>query len=143
MSKGLKALERNRNFIERYFVKQVEETGIYHKDMKDDMFNDLSIIEKELKAYQEHEKILDDYDLTLVNFREACLFYAWLKSEKLNFIDGAKKLKALEIIKELANSFDDLPCGKYVQEQVIEIIKKYLKEHLKQEEYDLLREVML
>lgn len=49
MSKGLEALKRNRNFIERYFVKQFEETGVYHKDMKDEMLNDLSIIEEELK----------------------------------------------------------------------------------------------
>lgn len=52
MSKGLEALERNRNFIERYFVKQVEETGVYHKDMKDAMFNDLSIVEKELQTLE-------------------------------------------------------------------------------------------
>ena len=51
-SKGLEALKRNRNFVERYFVKQVEETGVYHKDMKDAMFNDLSIIEQELKALE-------------------------------------------------------------------------------------------
>lgn len=54
-----------------------------------------------------------------------------------------KKEKALEIIKNLVNSFDDLPCGKYVQEQVIEILSKYINEHLKQEEKDLLKEVLL
>lgn len=58
------------------------------------------IIEKELKEKEQYEEILNDYGLTLANFREACLFYAWLKSEKLNFDNGAKKLKALNILKK-------------------------------------------
>lgn len=46
----MKELNNIRDFIERYFVKQVEETGIYHKDLKEKILNDLDIIENKLSA---------------------------------------------------------------------------------------------
>lgn len=46
----MKELNNIRNFIERYFVKQVEETGVYHTDLKEKILNDLDIIENKLSA---------------------------------------------------------------------------------------------
>ena len=46
----MKELNNIRNFIERYFVKQVEEYGIYHREMKQEILKDLDVIENKLRA---------------------------------------------------------------------------------------------
>ena len=101
----------------------------------------LKIIEKELKEHKELEEILNDYGLTLVDFREACLLFAMLKGENLNIHNIAKQLKALEIIKK-----------KKVEVFLLTNIARTLEDYnncapenlqLTQEEYDLLKEVLL
>ena len=101
---------------------------------------DFKVIEKELKELEEHEEILNNYNLTLANFREACLLLAMLKDEGLNIHDIAKQLKALEIIKK-----------KWVNVLYFRgssSLEEYNSHHatwhkLIQEEYDLLKEVLL
>ena len=72
----------------------------WSKQMYDYFKECLSIIEKELKEYKQHEEILNDYGLTLANFREACLLLAMLKGSGRNIHNIDKQLKALEFIKK-------------------------------------------
>lgn len=137
MNKGLEALER----VKKFSVLLDSEKDIV-KDLVEIIPNTLNAIEKELKVLEEHEEILSDYNLTLANFREACLFYAWLKSEKLNFDNGAKKLKALEIIKEKNVNAYGIKHSKDVYDYNLTYASNG-KEQLTQEEYDLLKEVLL
>ena len=138
MNKGLEAL------------KDLQEHG-YQRTMVE-FFERLEIIEKELKEYKQHEEILNDYGLTLANFREACLLLAMLKGEGRTIHNIDKQLKALEIIKEKnvdivgikKLSLEDYNKGvelgdKYKPEKM----KEYPYKKLTQEEYDLLKEVLL
>ena len=125
MNKGLKALERNRNFVERYFVKQVEETGVYHKDMKDAIFNDLSTIEKELKDYYEIKDLLNRFNIKDLYGLEVTLN---LTQEKI--------YQALEIIKKY-KLFDFLFVDKQI---LLRPIKSLV--NITQQEYELLKEVL-
>lgn len=114
---------------------------------------ELDIIETALKEYEEHKQILNDYGLSLFDFRHACFTFVQFKNSK-GFEGVEKKLKALKIIKE--------------KEVNVYILQWYLKHSsyeqyaddfernrrdcdlpdlgdkiLTQEEYDLLKEVLL
>lgn len=122
MSKGLEALERLKMFPIYQEIKRIPQQ---FRD-KESINTDLSIIEKELKEYQHHEEILNYYGLTLANFREACLLLAMLKGDGRNIHNIDKQLEALEVIKKYPNT-----------------VKRYIMNYLPQEEYDLLKEVLL
>ena len=55
-------------------------------------------LEKELKALEEHNEILNYYGLTLADFREACLLLVQWRGANTCFCDIEKQKKALEII---------------------------------------------
>ena len=129
-NEGLEALE---DFKKEYCVRCI---GIC-KDCE------LSIIEKELKDYQQLEEILNDYGLTLVNFREACLLLAMLKGEGRNIHNIDKQLKALEIIKKKNFDLYYLQDSKDL-DQYNDCCDHYRNLcYLTQEEYELLKEVLL
>ena len=131
MSKGLEALERISNHIEVSFD--------YSSD------DDLNIIEKELKEHEQHEEILNYYGLTLANFREACLLLALLKGEGRNIRDIDKQLKTFETIKHFIKSL--ALTFVFSNDKTIVIVGgddfEYWYKCETQEEYDLLKEVML
>lgn len=149
MSKGLEALERLKMFPIYQEIKRIPQQ---FRD-KESINTDLSIIEKELKEYQHHEEILNDYGLTLANFREACLLLAMLKHEKRNIRDIDKQLKALEIIKEKGVNVgyfifrlvhNDLSYEEYIEEQETPYLDIYVsRKKLTKKEYNLLKEVLL
>lgn len=96
MRKALKSFEIIKKMY-IYFVKN-------YRDLEPKLMicekEDFDIIEKELKDYEQHEEILNDYGLTLANFREACLLLAMLKGEGRNIHSINKQLKALEAIEK-------------------------------------------
>lgn len=92
MAEGLKALR------EIFDMGYLETQKGWQEDIV--AIDDVLIIEKELKELEEHEEILNDYNLTLADFREACLLLAQWKSAGLNWADYEKQKKALEIIKK-------------------------------------------
>ena len=117
MSKGLQAF----NKIKNDSYKTYEEERVCYE-----------IVEKALEDYEQHEEILNDYGLTLVNFREACLLLAMLKGDGRNIHNINKQLKALEIIKD--NEIDI---------RLFKKTKSYKDYYpLTKEEYDLLKEVL-
>lgn len=96
------------------------------------------IIETALKDYEEHKQILNDYGLSLVDFRHACFTFVQFKNSK-GFEGVEKKLKVLEIIKEKeVNVFIFLHSGDL--ETYNDMVEDNRK--LKQEEYDLLKEIL-
>lgn len=125
MSKSLEALKRNRDFIERYFVKQVEETGVYHKNMKDEMFNDLSIIEKELKRLEDFDSVLNTGG------------GVWAVN---GFV--AKKLRAFEILKEKQIDVLYIAMSHSLEQYNKHVSFIHNEWCLTQEEFDLLKEVL-
>ena len=97
MSKELEALEVLKQLKD--FVLEFVKNGL------DRMFVDGSfdIIETALKEHEEHKQILNDYGLSLVDFRHACFTFAQFKNSK-GFEGVENKLKALEIIKKYTYS---------------------------------------
>jgi len=128
MNKGLEAL------------KDLQEHG-YQRTMVE-FFERLEIIEKELKEYKQHEEILNDYGLTLANFREACLLLAMLKGEGRTIHNIDKQLKALEIIKNKRVCIDAL-LNMSLREYNDMCKYVWIIPILTSEEYDLLKEVLL
>ena len=108
----------------------------YHQDV----LQSCAIIEAELKELKEHEEILNDYGLTLANFREACLLLAQWKSAGLCWADYEKQKRALEIIKKKRVDINHLlKC----QELDYYNSSFYNREReLTQGEYNLLKEVL-
>ena len=127
MAEGLKKLER----IKGHFNPK----DIVNKELFEEDFN---VIEKELKELEEHEEILNDYNLTLADFREACLLLAQWRSAGLNWADYEKQKKALEIIRDKQVAVDELlrcaDCEDYNDFAG--------SNSLTQEEYELLKEVL-
>ena len=99
-------------------------------------------IENALKDYEVHEQILNDYGLNLCNFREACLLLAMLKGSGRNIHDIDKKLEALEIIKKKIVLIDVFIESESANDYN-EFVSKSKERHLTQEEYELLKEVLL
>lgn len=90
-----------------------------------------------LKELEKHEEILNNYNLTLADFREACLLLAQWKSAGLNWADYEKQKKALEIYKnKIVDSFW------LIESNNLEQYNNGENEFLTQEEYELLREVL-
>ena len=113
MSKELKALKRIENFM--------SQNAVHWKQ-------DIAMIETALKNYEELER---KHNELLYNYEE--LVHCGLKSEQ-------NKLKALEIIKEKeVNVFIFLHSGDL--ETYNEMVEDNRK--LTQEEYDILKEVLL
>ena len=143
MSKCLEKL----NFIEKVFEKLADWSGYdlakLDRDFETNFELDFVEIEKELKALEEHNEILNDYGLTLVDFREACLLLAMLKGENLNIHDIAKQLKALEIIKNKPVNTNWFTYYKDYEEYCEDTEYVNESKRLAKEEYDLLKEVML
>ena len=120
MSEGLEALKR---------IKPYADSSIRA---------DCELIEKELKEYQLHEEILNEYGLTPANFREACLLYAQWKSAGLCWADYEKQKKALEIIKNIGILKPyETSGGQCWLETMCDAIK------ITKDNYDLLKEVLL
>ena len=102
---------------------------------------DLLDIEATLKDYEQIENMCESYDIefSLVNIREALFTLAQLKGEKGNNWDNYnKKLKALEIIKEKRVNVEWL-----LETESVEEYNESLYIDLTQEEYDLLKEILL
>ena len=123
MSEGLKALERlidNKVFI-----------SLGRTQGKKQFANDINIIKTELK---ERDKIID------LSLKE-CRKIAKLK------VEHYKKDKALEIIKEIAKSYEiEFNDKKLSMSFKIRMNNKFVLETISfknQEEYDLLKEVLL
>ena len=100
------------------------------------------IIEQELKEAETYKEILNDYGLTLANFREACLLLAQWKSAGLCWADYERQKEALNIIKEKQVNVSAL-----LELDTLEEYNDYCDmvsgcKHLTQEEYDLLKEVL-
>lgn len=123
MSKGLKALKQYRN--------QQVGVNVYADEL-------LDIVEKELKEHEQHEEILNDYGLTLANFREACLLLAMLKGEGRTIYNIDKQLKALEIIRNIGILRPYETCGGQCWLETMSDATKITKDN-----YDLLKEVLL
>ena len=101
-------------------------------------------IEEALEEYEQHEEILNDYGLTLVDFREACLLSAMLKGEGRTIRNIDKQLEALEIIKTKRVNIHILLESNNVEEYNDSVyVCEGIKYKLIQEEYDLLKEVLL
>ena len=133
MSKGLEALKRIKMLeiscdMESYDIRPITKT---HKE-------DLKTIEKELKKLEEVDYILKDSGLTFDDLQKVCFAYTVLKMRSVD-----KKLKALEIIKK--KNFDLF----YLQDSKDLEMYNDACDHfrnlcyLTQEEYDLLKEVLL
>ena len=129
MNKGLEALKR--------LTRTLDLDGSVHRQL---IIEDKEVIEKELKDYELCEEVLNSYGLNLTNFREACLLLAMLKGEGRNIHDINKQLKALEIISEKRVQVGGLLYG-----SCLEGYNKgrEIAYQLSQEEYNLLKEVLL
>lgn len=106
---------------------------------------DVAIIEKGLIALEKHKEILNDYNLTLANFREACLLLAQWKSAGLCWADYEKQKKALEIIRNVIKN--DLNKVLICNENVIttrgmETRYYFLGKEITKEKFELLKEVL-
>ena len=108
------------------------------------------IIEKELKEKQEQDEILTHYNLSSKDLEEACKNLKTIKNGDfgLFFEDYEKQKKALEIIKEkkvntslLFNTKNHWDYNDYVSRSQIYLHSS--SKCLAQEEYDLLKEVLL
>lgn len=103
MTKGLKELNKIKELNILYDIEMTKNGEEY---MKENDIN-LNIIEEELEEYQQHEEILNDYGLTLANFREACLLLAMLKGEGRTIHNIDKQLELLEILKAFEFEIED------------------------------------
>lgn len=118
-------------------------------------------IEEALREKERYEKILSDYSLTVANFREACFVLAMLKGEgrkeRRTVDDIDKQLKALNIIAEKAvnlqrlidyefknnRSYNEYLVDYYHADYYGECYSGLGRDLLTQDEYDLLKEVLL
>lgn len=125
MSKGLEALKQYRS----------QQTGVnvYADEL-------LDIVEKELKEKEQYEEILNDYGLTLANFREACLLLAQWKSAHLSWAEYDKELQALDIIRK--KPFNNVWFFYYKDYEDYYENAEYAdeKKKLTEKEYNLLKE---
>ena len=129
MNKGLDIIKKKKELLNK---QNQDDQSVIIWDFE------LDTIEKELKGYEQYKEILNDYGLTLVNFREACLLLAMLKGEGRNIHNIDKQLKALEIIKEMLDN--------HLLEKLNANSRKIFKDifdNLPKEKQDLLKEVLL
>lgn len=150
MSKSLEALKHlvDGNLNEVNYYRQFANGFV-------EIMKDKEIIEKELEEYQQHEEILNDYGLTLANFREACLLLAQWKGAGLCWVDYEKQKKALEIITEKNVAITMIKQTQSVAEynmfaydflQVKRVDKEKYElspQPLDEKEYNLLKELLL
>ena len=101
---------------------------------------DFADLQKHLKEHEEHKQILNDYGLSLVDFRHACFTFAQFKNSK-GFEGVEKKLKAIEIIKEKLLYIDFKLLLSSTDYEVYCFMVGNGK--LTKAEYDLLKEVLL
>lgn len=137
MSKELEVLKDIREHCGKEIVKCVwEDNAGYSKTIT---INDLcDIIETALKDYEEYKQVLSDYGFTLVNFREACFTLAQFRGSGFTGIE--KSFKALEIIIEKNVDIHLLKNASDLNDYNSVIPYEY---ELTQEEYDLLKKVLL
>ena len=137
MNKGLEALEKVKN---KEILVDIEMTNTFYNECED-LHNSFDILEKSLKRLEEHDEIFKKYDIKDIWLEPA--LYVIKNHFPMNTETQLKKLKALDIIKEKEvnvsaflelddlkqyNDYCDMVCG---------------CKHLTQEEYDLLKEVLL
>lgn len=110
MSKELTALEALNKLYENYikklnYLNKIDEgyCGIWVCEEEAKEHKD--IIETALEDYEQCEKTLNHYGLTLVDFREACLLLAMIKGEGRNIHNINNKLKAFETIERVLKEY--------------------------------------
>ena len=129
MSKrGLDALEEIKNCCLSESI--VDGSWVY---IKDDYEDECEIIEQELKAYQELKEQYEILKKELADLHENTL--------RTNF-ENAKKLQALEIIKEKGIILQFIKETYTVEQYNVGVYGTLVKQ-LTQEEYNLLKEALL
>ena len=120
MSKGLDALKR-------------------YRDIPTTM--DYDIIEQELEAYQEIQTYMQQYEISEIEELRRTLHNDWVIRQKFK-TDTANVAKALEIIKEKRVDVAELvvSCDLKAYNYLFRLVEKW---QLTQEEYDLLKEVLV
>ena len=105
---------------------------------------ELGIIETALKDYQSHENVLNEYGFTIADFREACFLLKQFRES--GFLDVEKKDKALKIIIKKKVNVLMFVCYANSGKNGFKMYNQAMENEewqLTQEEYDLLKEVLL
>ena len=154
MSKGLSSLEhligrlQNQTATILNNEKDEEKKRKYEKLAFELMFEDKAIIEKELKDYQEIKEIAKHYnwdDITseIFNVKTDKKYRDLFNSAIVNIQEDYRKARALEIIKKKGILVNGLIKSKSLAEYNALCNYHGMTEWLIQEEYDLLKEVLL
>lgn len=121
---------------------------IVNKELFEEDFN---TIEKKLKETETYKEILNDYGLTLADFREACLLLTQWKNNNLCWADYDRQKKALEIINKKSVNVLMFKAHFIISKPEYEEYQYYLDNcekysfsafYLTKQEFDLLKEVL-
>ena len=143
MNKELKALDSIMVSLAEYKEYAIDKLPTKAKKIREENDDDFLIIETALKRLEEHDKIFKKYDIKDIWLEPA--LYVIKNHFPMDTETQLKKLKALEIVKEKTTSacnclmilkarFDNLDYNNY---------KELFLTDLTQEEYELLKEVLL